>query len=249
MAITIFEVLALPNLIIPLSTASLAAMFVADKYARPYFDTNLIGRGLQGISDLTHGKEAFKPAFDKMRRVDLLSGCLEKQTTLAEIQRLLSEPKNHEEEFFAIVEHVNAKGSWVDDNVSCMLKGCITRKNLEEIQSEFSSTSPAIPIDLMSPQYAFAQTSRAQSGSRTPNSAARARDVTENHPRVNLTPLHVTEDTSVQDVYLVMKVTNEPVVFVTKDNLLQGIITLKELLGHSLEKGGGRGWDDPSNKM
>jgi len=230
MAITIFEVLALPNLIIPISTASLAAMFVADKFARPYFDTNLIGRGLQGISDLTHGKEAFKPAFEKMRRVDLLSGCLEKKTSLMEIEQVLSEPCNQDEEFFAIVEHVNS-GSWQDTGVSCMLKGCITRKNLEDIKTDVSSKGhgASMLIDLMSPQYAFVQR-----GSSAP-------------PRVNLTPLHVTEDTIVQDVYLVMKVANEPVVFVTKDNLLQGIITLKELLGHSLEKGGGRGWDDPSN--
>lgn len=221
MAITIFEVLALPNLIIPLATASLAAMFVADKFARPYFDTNLIGRGLKGISDLTHGKEAFKPAFAVMRRLNMTKCCLEKQTTIGAMKAVVQDKDTASEEFFAVVEHVTQH--WSDEGVSAVLKGCISRKNAEGILEENAHCADKDVIDLMAIRFIRAQKEEGQA-------------------IVNLTPLHVEMDTMVQDVYLMMKVMQEPIVFVTHGNLLQGTIMFKELLGHKINSEGGAGW-------
>lgn len=66
-AITVFEVLSLNEMVVPLSLSSLTAVVVADFISLPFFDTALVRRGWHGVSKLTctdHGEE---PAFMVMQ--------------------------------------------------------------------------------------------------------------------------------------------------------------------------------------
>jgi len=209
MAITVFEVLALPNALLPLCSSSLAAMFVANKIALPYFDTNLVGRGLGGISALTHTKKAQDPAFTVMRRVDTRVDCLEEKTTVGQMQRMLRET---EEEHIPIVE--NVVRHWADEGVTGVLKGTVSNKDLVTLSRQYAGTDPNTEINLLD-----ASITRPDNGS---------------EPLVRCIPTQVDPDVLVQDVYLIMKITHAPVVYVTQDNCLLGVINFKELLGHKL---------------
>jgi len=207
MAISVFEVLELSGSVLPLSCASLAAMLVADRIARPYFDTNLMGRGLGGITALTQTRKAMEPAFTIMRRVGL-SECLREDMTVAEIERLL---EANEENQFAII--LPLKRTWAD--CQGVLKGSITRANVEQLleQSEDGDSSAVI---------SFSNTELQRPGTGRP-------------PVVSCAPLSVSPDCHVQDVYLLMKITGCAVVYVCQDNILLGEIKWKELLGHKLD--------------
>eukprot|EP00418_Pyrodinium_bahamense_P001159 CAMPEP_0179021976 /NCGR_PEP_ID=MMETSP0796-20121207/6169_1 /TAXON_ID=73915 /ORGANISM="Pyrodinium bahamense, Strain pbaha01" /LENGTH=768 /DNA_ID=CAMNT_0020717827 /DNA_START=12 /DNA_END=2318 /DNA_ORIENTATION=+ len=209
MAITVFEVLALPNAILPLCSASLAAIFVANRIALPYFDTNLVGRGLGGISALTHTKKAMDPAFNIMRRIDTRIDCIEERTTVAQLRRMFQES---EEDHFPIVQHVVQH--WADEGVTGILKGSISRVELRQIIERYAKSGGGVEVDFNDPD-----TVRPANGSK---------------PLVRCAPMHVSPETHVQDVYLLMKITHEQVVYVTRDNCLLGVINFKELLGHKL---------------
>lgn len=209
MAITVFEVLALPSALLPLCVSSLVAMFVADKIALPYFDTNLVGRGLGGISALTHGTRAQEPAFDRMRRLHLKQNCVEQHMTLARLRTFLDES---DEEFVPIVQHVVE--TWTDGGVVGLLRGSIARESLETLLVHTSFHNDDSVIDLLDPDLVM------------------PKDRSE--PVVQLTPQHCSPATLMQDIYLMMKVSNVEVVYVTDDNCLLGVITWKEILGHKL---------------
>lgn len=209
MAITVYEVLAIPSALLPLCAASISAIFVADKIALPYFDTNLVGRGLGGISALTHTSKASDPAFNVMRRMDLETECLELITTVGQCRRVLAESRD---EHVPIVQQVNQH--WSDTSVTLVLKGSMSRTDLMELVSTYSERESNFEIDLGNPDLA-----RPSDGSA---------------PLVTCIPTSVNGDTHVQDVYLVMKITGATVIYVIEDNCLLGIIRFKELLGHQL---------------
>merc|ERR1740130_2121278 len=75
MAITIFEVLSLPNIELPLAFATLVSIFVANQVSLPFFDCNLVARGLAGISVISSTVRRLEPVSSVMHRIQL-SECL-----------------------------------------------------------------------------------------------------------------------------------------------------------------------------
>jgi len=207
MAISVFEVLDLNGSILPLSCATLAAMLVADRLARPFFDTNLMGRGLGGITELTQTRKAMEPAFTVMRRVGL-GDCLRENMTVAEIERVLDAS---DESNFAII--LPLKRSWSD--CQGVLKGSITRSNVEQLLEETGDGDANAVVNF--------------------SNAELQRPSTGKPPVVSCVPLSVLPETRLQDVYLLMKMTACSVVYVCQDNILLGEIKWKELLGHKLD--------------
>jgi len=209
MAITVFEVLTLPNAALPLFSSSFAAIFVANKIALPYFDTNLMGRGLGGISALTHTKKATQPVSSVMRRLNLERDCLEEFTTKDKIQKALIRCR---EDFFPIIQHV--RQSYCDEGVTAVLRGSMSRDGVDQLLEDLDASPPETEVDLFS------------------DAMVRPRDGSQ--PLVRGVPASVEPDTEIQAVYLMKKVTKEPVVYVTSENCLLGVVSFEELLGHSL---------------
>ncbi|CAJ1412268.1 unnamed protein product [Effrenium voratum] len=71
MAITVFEVLALPNSVLPLCSSTLAAIFVANRISLPFFDANLATRNLGGIPAITFSDKAIEPVMKVMEVADM----------------------------------------------------------------------------------------------------------------------------------------------------------------------------------
>lgn len=209
MAITVFEVLALPNALLPLCSSSLASMFVANKIALPYFDTNLVGRGLGGISAITHTKKAQDAIFTVMRRVDTRVDCIEEKSTVGQLRRMFQET---DESDIPIVRTVVMH--WADDGVQGLLKGHITREDLGKLVGLFEGKSPALQVDMFDTTFT------------KPNVGK---------PLVRCIATQVEPDALVQDVYLIMKIAHTQCVFVTRDNCVLGVVNFKELLGHHLD--------------
>lgn len=210
MAITVFEVLALKNSILPLSSATLMAIFVANRISLPFFDMNLKGRGLGGIPALTHTSRATLPVFDIMRRVDVLEDCLEVHTTLANMRSVFD---NSSEDFFPIVHHITR--GWYEEGVLATLEGSITRKALGALLQQYNDQEGDTVMNLMD------------------NSLTRPVD--KSHPKIVTCPHTIEPETMVQDAYTMMKVSAEPVLFVVHDNCLLGVVNFKELLGHEIQ--------------
>lgn len=209
MAITVFEVLSLASALLPVSIASLTAIFVANAISLPFFDTNLKGRGLGGISDLTHTKKAMEPAFTVMRRMDVLAECLEQRTTIGTMRTILEQSQD---DHVPIVQQ--AVHHWADEAVTAVLKGSMSRDNLHKLLTQYDGCADHKEVDLGSPDL--------------------ARPADHSAPLIECIPTNVHPDTHVQDVYLIMKITGEQCVYVTENNCLLGIIRFKELLGHQL---------------
>lgn len=205
MAITVFEVLALPNAVVPMCSATLAAIFVANRVSLPFFDANLSARGLGGISALTSSNHALKPASLKMRRFKSMAECLLQKTTPSELKEALQTSNNSH---FPIVR-VMAQ----DSNDLVILIGSMSRASVELLAKAVDPNGSAAEheIDLLEP------------------ALLRWRDG--RPPLVEPNPLHVSPTASLKDVYLMMKVSHgEPVVYVTQDGGLLGIITFSSLL-------------------
>lgn len=212
MAITVFEVLCLPGSVLPLCSASLASITVANRIALPYFDTNLMGRGLGGISALTHTKKATEPAFTVMKRIGM-DDCLQESMTVAAVQKLMDET---DDDVYAIAKPLAA--NWHD--CQGILKGCIRRTNVEKLLADHVRGGPDAVIDFRDAEL--------QRPIEVPNEPTVP-------PPVEGVPLCVGPLTTLQDVYLLMKVTRSTMVYVCEHNLLFGEIKWKELLGHSLD--------------
>ena len=86
-AITVFEVLCLNQMVVPLTLSSLTAIFVADQVSLPFFDLSLKRRGWQGISDMTCTGHGEAPAFQVMR-CDF--HCLKEVVTLSDVHVALN---------------------------------------------------------------------------------------------------------------------------------------------------------------
>jgi len=211
MAITVFEVLAMPESVLPLCSASLAAITVANRIALPYFDTNLMGRGLGGISALTQTKKATEPAFTIMKRLGM-EDCLQESMTVAEVRKLIDET---DDDVYAIAQSLSAH--WHD--CQGILKGSIRRNNVEKLLADHARGGPEAVIDFRNAQ--LQRPTEVINGPPLP-------------PMVEGTPLCVVPLTTLQEVYLLMKITRSTMVYVCEHNLLFGEIKWKELLGHSL---------------
>merc|ERR1719410_104659 len=207
MALKVFEVLALPDSLLPLCSASLAAITVANRIALPYFDTNLMGRGLGGISALTQTKKATEPAFVIMKRLGM-EDCLQESMTVAEVRKLIDET---DDDVYAIAQPLSAH--WHD--CQGILKGSIRRNNVEKLLADHARGGPEAVIDFRNAQ--LQRPTEVINGPPLP-------------PMVEGTPLCVVPLTTLQEVYLLMKVTRSTMVYVCEHNLLFGEIKWKELL-------------------
>lgn len=212
MAITVFEALSLPESVLPLCSASLAAITVANKIALPYFDTNLMGRGLGGISALTQTKKAIEPAFTIMKRLGM-EDCLQETMTVNEVQRLIDET---DDDVYAIAQPLATH--WHD--CQGIMKGSISRSSIEKLLARHGHRGDTAVIDFR------------DAALQRPTEVLNAPYLP---PMVDSVPLCVLPETPLQDVYLLMKVTRVPMVYVCEHNLLFGEIKWKELLGHSLD--------------
>jgi len=205
MAITVFEVLALPNAVLPLCSATLTAIFVANKVALPFFDANLAARGLGGIPALTFTDHAMQPAFSIMKKLAAKRDCLMVHTRLYDMHNLLQKSTDA---YFAIVQ------STENNPEEALLHGSISRKNLDALISKLDpgAKNPEMVVDLM------------DSALLTPVDGG-------SDPLVVGLPHHCPPDASVQDVYLMMKTAHcEQVVYVCKDNCIMGMITFNSLM-------------------
>ncbi|CAK9020545.1 Chloride channel protein 1 (ClC-1) (Chloride channel protein [Durusdinium trenchii] len=224
MAITVFEVLALPNSVLPLCSSALAAIFVANKVSLPFFDANLATRNLGGIPAITFTDKAIEPVMKVMRVVDL-SECLPQVVTLRHLLHVIS---TGDHDFFPIVRPLD----WDTSNQG-LLEGSMTRKQAEStvgslrgLETSAShlrllktldphAATPDREIDLMNPEY------------QAPPDGG--------EPLVEGSPVRVSPDCTVKDVYLLMKVAeSDGVVYVTDRGILQGTITLSTLMSREV---------------
>ncbi|CAE7264210.1 PSL4 [Symbiodinium sp. KB8] len=204
MAITVFEVLALPNSVLPLCSSALTAIFVANKVSLPFFDANLATRNLGGIPAITFTDKAIEPVMKVMTVADM-SECLPQMLTLRHLLHVLTSTKH---DFFPIVRPL----AW-DVSDKGLLEGTMTRKNVERLVTMLDprGETPDREIDLMDPQF------------QAPPDGSEA--------LVEGSPVRVSPDCTVKDVYLLMKVAeSDGVVYVTDRGLLQGHITLSTLM-------------------
>jgi len=203
MAITVFEVLALPNAVLPLCSSTLMAIFVANKVELPFFDKNLAGRGLGGIPAMTFGEAADAPAFSIMKRINVDRDCLSHKCRLLEMHELLRRHKDCE--YFPIIRFLE-EGEGI-------LMGCIDRKGIHKILDMLdpSGTSPGTMIDLMDPEL-----QRPSDGGT---------------PLVEGCPPTAKPSTTAKEVYLMMKVAHgENIIYVTREGALLGEITFASLM-------------------
>eukprot|EP00434_Breviolum_minutum_P030250 symbB.v1.2.026756.t1/scaffold2700.1/size72752/1 len=208
MAITVFEVLALPNSVLPLCSSALAAIFVANKVSLPFFDANLATRNLGGIPAITFTDKAIEPVMKVMHVVDL-SECLPQVVTLRHLLHVVS---TSDHEFFPIVRPLD----WDTSNQG-LLEGTMTRRQAELLLKKLDphAATPDREIDLMNPEFQA-----------PPNGG---------EPLVEGSPVRVSPDCTVKDVYLLMKVAeSDGVVYVTDRGILQGTITLSTLMSREI---------------
>jgi len=214
MAITVYEVLTLPSSLLPLCTSCLAAVFVANKVSLPFFDMALTGRGLGGISELTHSDKANKCATCIMRPLDLDADCIFEYTTVADM-RLVLKRTSEEVEQIPILHNVECK--WSSDGVAPLLKASIARASLQGLLASNKLGRDEEDVHLLASEYVV------------PKDA-------DTPPIVCLNPIQVASKAFVKDVYIILKASEAEAVYVTDSNLLLGIIGYKELLGHRLDK-------------
>lgn len=206
MAITVFEVLALPNSVLPLTTSALASIFVANRVSLPFFDANLATRNLGGIPAITFSDSAIEPVMKVMKVADL-SLCLPRQITLRQLLHMATGTAL-EQDFFPIISPLN----W---DLSChgLLEGSMTRSNAQKLlkQLDPQGETPDLEIDLMDPKF------------QVPPDGS--------EPLVEGNPVRVAPDCTVKDVYLLMKVAeSDGVVYVTDKGILQGSVTISDLM-------------------
>mmetsp|Transcript_36295 Transcript_36295/g.104268 ORF Transcript_36295/g.104268 Transcript_36295/m.104268 type:complete len:748 (+) Transcript_36295:54-2297(+) len=203
MAITVFEVLALPGAVLPLCSATLTAIFVANQVELPFFDKNLAGRGLGGIPALTFTDHAEAPAFSIMKKIDVFKDCLMWKTRLFDMHEILK--AQPDTKYFAVVRPI--------DDGDAVLMGSMSRAQVDKIISSLDpdGNKPETPVDLMDPEL-----QRPADGS---------------DPLIEGCPPHVSPSTLVREVYLIMKVAHgENIVYVTRDGCLLGSITFASLM-------------------
>jgi len=203
MAITVFEVISLPNDVLPLCSASIAAIFVANKVELPFFDRNLASRGLGGIPALTFTDHADAPAFSIMRQIDVTKDCLYFKTRLFDMHEMLK--KFPKQGYFPVVRLL--------EDGEAVLVASMARRNVDRLINMLDphATHPEALIDLMDPEL-----QRPSDGS---------------PPLIDGCPPHVSPSTTVKEVYLVMRVAHgEGAVYVTRDGCLLGDITFASLM-------------------
>ncbi|CAE8666954.1 unnamed protein product [Polarella glacialis] len=179
MAISVFEVLALPNAVLPLCSATLASIYVANKVSLPFFDQNLVGRGWGGIPNITFSDRGSQPALSVMHHLDNATECLSQLTTLREVLYVLGSSQNA---FFPVVRPTGHESG------AALLEGTMTRAHVEQLlrSKDPMGEKPDMKIDLLDPEF------------QAPPDGSEA--------LVNGCPFRCGPETTIKDVYLLMKV-------------------------------------------
>lgn len=218
MAITIFEVLALSNSVLPVGLASLTAIFVANEICPSFFDQILINKNMGGISASSSTHKAMSPVAQIMRKLDPHLECLEQHCTLSDIEHYLNNLKQSREGVpkGQIVEHTVPIVHHTLALHEAILVGSMKEEGLEQLYQNLKvvKDDQERVHDLLDPELDMGLAR----GGKT-------------KIRVNRMPLHVRPTTPVKDAYLLLKVVyHERAIFVTESaGKLLGIITNKEL--------------------
>lgn len=203
-AITVFEVIALPNTLLGLSSATLVAVFVGKEISVGFFDQILLNKGLKGVPRISDSEFSRRPASTAMRRLDLHSDCLSHRASLSDMQRLLN--KSPEQQFFPVVHYLRG-------GTEALLVGEMSRAAIQQVLDVRGAWERDLVIDFLEPSQWLQE---AQSST----------------PLLNRMPAHVPPYTQVKDLFLLLKVKqDEQVVYVTSKGRLLGIVTREELLG------------------
>mmetsp|Transcript_11853 Transcript_11853/g.26964 ORF Transcript_11853/g.26964 Transcript_11853/m.26964 type:complete len:886 (+) Transcript_11853:70-2727(+) len=202
MTITIFEALALPGAEMQLSVSTLLSIWVANNVSLPFFDMNLVGKGLIGIPAITSSRRRLRPVFTIMRRI-APGHCARVETTIRQLRALVA---TSDEDLFPIAHFSTAR----DGQETMRLAGSATRhviqRILDDLDPQFSQ--PDMKIDLLDPKLrCYGDRELVQS-----------------------CPLQVRSDTTLRDVYIIMKATAEHSIFITSDQVLVGVVYFSELL-------------------
>eukprot|EP00435_Cladocopium_sp_Y103_P003729 s3729_g1.t1 len=140
-AITVFEVLSLNEMVVPLSLSSLTAVVVADFVSLPFFDTALVRRGWHGVSKLTctdHGEEpAFMvmqpysdfPSVPELARLEDIDHALNAQPLQLQFPVVGTDD-------FLLQHHPHHS----------TLRGAVTRRSLEELRRQAARTTELVPV-------------------------------------------------------------------------------------------------------
>eukprot|EP00930_Biecheleria_cincta_P021328 TRINITY_DN15838_c0_g2_i1.p1 TRINITY_DN15838_c0_g2~~TRINITY_DN15838_c0_g2_i1.p1 ORF type:complete len:727 (+),score=133.56 TRINITY_DN15838_c0_g2_i1:185-2365(+) len=208
MAITVFEVLALPNSVLPLCSSTLVAIFVANRVSLPFFDQNLANRNLGGIPGITFSEKGAEPAMGFMTRVNL-EHCLAQVCTLREILHLLMTTKD---DHYPIIRPL----CWKKGDAG-LLEGNMSRRHLEILLKRLdpSGENPDKEVDLLDPHFQAPEDN--------------------SEPLVDGNPPCVAPETTIKEVYLLMKhCRNEGIIYVTDKGVLQGSITFANLVARKI---------------
>lgn len=210
MAITVFELLTLPNSILPLCASALVAIFVANRVSLPFFDSTLAAENLGGIPALGFSTEALWPVMKVMEPIQLETDALPQVLTLRHLLKLVTE---REVEVFPIIRPVD----WTATNHQALLVGCMTQRQALRLLKALDphGETPRREIDLMNPEF------------QAPSDGAVA-------PFVDGNPLRISPEHTVKDAYLLMKMSETGVIYVTNRGVLTGSITLGTLLCREL---------------
>jgi len=201
MAITVFELLAIPDSVVSLSCACLVSIGVANRVALPFFDRNLVSKGITGVPALTSTDHSLTAVATLMHRIDLEKDCLQVHATYEQVTTIVE--STHGEIDIPIIQ--NLPGS-----IDAILVGSITRTKLQKIMDDGWENEDE-PIDLFELP--------------DPTQAS----------LVNRTPLAVPPDTTMREVYIMLRVTGgifrrQMRTFVTQHSRLVGSVDFQHLL-------------------
>mmetsp|Transcript_43617 Transcript_43617/g.79492 ORF Transcript_43617/g.79492 Transcript_43617/m.79492 type:complete len:813 (+) Transcript_43617:76-2514(+) len=142
MAITVFEVLALPNSVIPLSCSSLVSIFCANFISHGFFDQLLLNKNFAGVTAISSLKKAGLPASRLMRPIDAYAECMPQVASISCVQRIHRDSKAR---FFPLVQFVGA------DSREPLLVGMILRDSVELLLQAKASRGRDTVIDFLDP--------------------------------------------------------------------------------------------------
>ncbi|CAJ1392609.1 unnamed protein product [Effrenium voratum] len=214
-AITTFEAMALSNMGVPLSLSSLTAIFVADLISLPFFDTALVRKGWQGVSQMTCTNHAEEPAFLVMQpHSEFIS--LPEMASLEHVDAALRATPL--EFSFPVIS--------TDDHLSAvhphhhLLRGTISREAVAEVKRRLEASQEKEPQE--EDKHVSLLSLRWEDSQRFGQLLA------------DILPLSVDPLATVQELYMTLKVVRKEVAYVTAHGVLLGRVGFKELIGEGM---------------
>lgn len=233
MCVTIFEVLALPNSVLPLCSSTMASIFVANKIALPFFDANLFARGMGGISAIT-SLDHHMTSVTKVMEPIHSGSCITQLTNARQLRNLLQTCAAH---YFPIVRLIELTGLESDGRGDMMLVGGMSRVNMEKLLrliEQGNSPTALSPHPLhATPLHGMESLEDAPLDMLDPELQVPAvgDDRDQRHSAlVDGTPLCINTYTTCKEAYLLLRQANVHHVWVVDSGRLQGALTLEGLI-------------------